>query len=48
MLISKQILVRAFVLAICVLNLAACGQTGALYLPAKTSPQSSSSAPTTP
>ncbi|MDO8699365.1 MAG: lipoprotein, partial [Rhodoferax sp.] len=38
MLITKQILVSALVLGACVLNLAGCGQTGALYLPARTTP----------
>jgi len=33
MLITKQILVRALFLGLVGLNLVACGQTGALYLP---------------
>ncbi|HPW85472.1 MAG TPA: lipoprotein, partial [Rhodoferax sp.] len=39
MLKAKQILVSAIVLGAVVLNLAGCGQTGALYLPERASPK---------
>jgi predicted small lipoprotein YifL len=38
MLLTKQILVSALALGAGVLNLAGCGQTGALYLPARATP----------
>ena len=38
MLKTKQILVSAFVLAVSVFNLVACGQTGSLYLPTRSTP----------
>ncbi|MFM6991264.1 MAG: LPS translocon maturation chaperone LptM [Rhodoferax sp.] len=39
MLKAAQILVRHLALALSVLTVAACGQTGSLYLPAKSSPR---------
>ncbi|MBX9817989.1 MAG: lipoprotein, partial [Burkholderiaceae bacterium] len=44
MLKAAQILVRPLALAISVLTVAACGQTGALYLPAKPGPRAAPAA----
>ncbi len=43
MLKAAQILVRPLALALSVLTVAACGQTGSLYLPAKSAARSASS-----
>ncbi|WP_294771704.1 lipoprotein [uncultured Rhodoferax sp.] len=44
MLKAARILVRHLALALSVLTVAACGQTGSLYLPAKTAPRNTSAA----
>ncbi|PQA76275.1 lipoprotein [Rhodoferax sp. TS-BS-61-7] len=45
MLKAAQILVRPLALALSVLTVAACGQTGSLYLPAKPTTRSPSATP---
>ncbi|TAH12293.1 MAG: hypothetical protein EAZ11_06700 [Curvibacter sp.] len=45
MLKAAQILVRHIALALVVLTLAACGQTGTLYLPANNTPPSPTAKP---
>jgi predicted small lipoprotein YifL len=45
MLINKQILVSAMILFAGVPNLTACGQTGSLYLPARSTPTKQNTTP---